>query len=146
MVVLDVSLEMLGEVGDALGEDRYLHLRRAGIARLCSVRLDDFRLAAGRDRHRILLVVVSWAGGSRQASRRIAAGPGCRPARSRQASRALSSARDAVQYRRISSQCQQKCGLNTGILPQALETADKSWLTATGSRTVKMRRGRSSPS
>src|ERR1700674_2877510 len=48
MVILDVSLEMLGETVDALRKDRHLHLRRTGIAGLGRVGLDDFGLAAGR--------------------------------------------------------------------------------------------------
>ena len=47
MVVLDVGLEVLGEVGDALGQDSDLDLRRTGIAGLGRIILDDFRLAAG---------------------------------------------------------------------------------------------------
>src|SRR3954470_14002567 len=34
MVILDVGLEMLGEAGNALREDRHLHLRRTGVAGL----------------------------------------------------------------------------------------------------------------
>src|SRR5262245_45336036 len=34
MIVLHMALEMLGEVADALGEDRHLHLGRTGVARL----------------------------------------------------------------------------------------------------------------
>ena len=41
MIVLDVGLEMLGQVGDALGEDRDLHLGRTGIAGLGRVFLDE---------------------------------------------------------------------------------------------------------
>ena len=51
-VVLDVGLEMLGKIIDALGEDRHLHFRRAGIPGLLGIRLDYFGLAAGGHRHR----------------------------------------------------------------------------------------------
>src|SRR5262249_13672135 len=79
MVVLDVGLEMLGEAVDALREDRHLHFRRTGIAGLGRVGLDDFGLAAGGYRHRVVLVLLgSWSAG----------GPGCRPARSPQVVRA----------------------------------------------------------
>src|SRR6185503_3579694 len=53
MVVLDVALEMLGEIGDPLGEDRDLDLRRAGIAARRGVFLDQCLLTLGRDRHRV---------------------------------------------------------------------------------------------
>src|SRR5438046_6687046 len=75
MVVLDVGLEMLGKAVDALRKDRHLYLRRPGIADLCRIGLDHFGLAAGRYRHRAILLL------SRLQS---AAGPGCRPARSPQ--------------------------------------------------------------
>src|SRR5262245_42748536 len=52
MIVLDVSLEMLGETVDAFREDRHLHFRRTGIASLGRISLDDFGLAAGSYRHR----------------------------------------------------------------------------------------------
>src|SRR6185369_284978 len=52
MVVLDVRLEMVGQVVDALRQDRYLHFRRPGIAGLLGIRLDHFGLAAARNRHR----------------------------------------------------------------------------------------------
>src|SRR3569623_382572 len=55
MVVLAVRLEMLGEVVDALREDRNLHFRRAGIVRLGGIFLDARSLALGRDRHRVIL-------------------------------------------------------------------------------------------
>src|SRR5262249_2310784 len=41
MIVLDVALEMFGQVGDALREDRNLDLRRAGIGSTGSVFLDQ---------------------------------------------------------------------------------------------------------
>src|SRR5262249_24875581 len=52
MVVLDVSLEMLGEIVDPFGEDRHVHLRRTRIAGLRCISLDDFGLAFVRNRHR----------------------------------------------------------------------------------------------
>src|SRR5258708_17782422 len=55
MVILHVALEMPGEVIDAFGQDRNLHLRRAGVAGLVSIRLDDFRFAFCGNRHRQLL-------------------------------------------------------------------------------------------
>jgi hypothetical protein len=58
MVVLDVGFEMLGEVVDALRKDRHLHFRRPGIAVLGRVDLDDFGLAAGRYRHRVIVLVL----------------------------------------------------------------------------------------
>src|ERR1700745_589654 len=47
MVVVDVGLEMLGEGGDPLGEDRNLDFRRPGVAGCGGVVFDDFGLAAG---------------------------------------------------------------------------------------------------
>src|SRR5262245_28430049 len=52
VVVLDVGLEMLGEVINALGQDRHLNFRRSGISGLLGIRLDYFGLAAGGHRHR----------------------------------------------------------------------------------------------
>src|SRR5690606_20876511 len=52
VIVLLVALEVLGQVRDALGEDRDLHLGRAGIALLRRVVPDELFLASGRDRHR----------------------------------------------------------------------------------------------
>src|SRR5512137_1164272 len=42
MVVLDVGLEMLGKIVDALGQNRHLDFRRPGISRLLGIRLDYF--------------------------------------------------------------------------------------------------------
>src|SRR2546428_166684 len=42
VVILDMSLEMLGEAADALRKDRDLHLRRACIAGLGRKAFDDF--------------------------------------------------------------------------------------------------------
>src|SRR5919108_5787744 len=52
VVVLDVALEMLGEIGDALRQDRHLYLRRARIAGFRSMSLDQFGFAFSRNRHR----------------------------------------------------------------------------------------------
>ena len=52
MVVLAVTLEVFGEVGDALGEDRDLDFRRAGVALFGGVFIDERGLALGSDRHR----------------------------------------------------------------------------------------------
>src|SRR5215470_11127259 len=52
MVVLDVGLEMLGEVINALGQDRHLNLWRSGISGLLGIRLYYFGLAAAGHRHR----------------------------------------------------------------------------------------------
>src|SRR6202020_2255827 len=52
MVILHVALEMPGEVIDAFRQDRNLHLRRAGVAGLVGIRLDDFRFAFCGNRHR----------------------------------------------------------------------------------------------
>src|SRR5262249_30911272 len=52
MVILRVTLEMLGEVGDALAQDGDLDFRRAGVGVALGVRLDQLRLARGRNRHR----------------------------------------------------------------------------------------------
>ena len=41
MVVLEVRLEVLGEVGDALGKERDLHLGRASVRRMLG-KLDDY--------------------------------------------------------------------------------------------------------
>src|ERR1700730_4744301 len=53
MVVLDVGLEVLRQVVDAFRKDRYLNFRRASVAGLGRIGLDDFRLAVGCNRHRI---------------------------------------------------------------------------------------------
>src|SRR6201996_9167820 len=52
VIVLHMRLEVFGEVIDAFREDRDLHFRRTGIARLLGTRLDDFRLALRGNRHR----------------------------------------------------------------------------------------------
>ena len=53
MVVLLVALEMLGEIGDALGEEGNLDFGRTGVAFLGAVFLEEFRLALSRNRHRV---------------------------------------------------------------------------------------------
>src|SRR5216683_3068854 len=52
MIVLHVRLEVPGQVVDAFRQDRDLNLRRAGIAGLDGISLDDFRFAFGGNRHR----------------------------------------------------------------------------------------------
>jgi tRNA pseudouridine(55) synthase len=61
MIVLAVGLEVLGQIVDALGEDRHLNFGRAGVAGLVGVRLDDFSLAAARNRHRSVFLSRSGA-------------------------------------------------------------------------------------
>src|SRR3990170_6394942 len=78
MVVLAVRLEMIGEIGDPLGQDGDLDLRGAGIALLGRIFLDELLLALSADRHRVILAVRGFSG----------AGPGCRPARSAKVARA----------------------------------------------------------
>src|SRR5436190_24142639 len=51
MVVLVVALEVLGQVADALGEDRDLDFRAAGVVLVAGVVLDDLLLLFGGDRH-----------------------------------------------------------------------------------------------
>src|ERR1700736_3606274 len=58
MVVLHVGLEMPGEVVDAFRQDRDLNLRRAGVAGLGGIRLDDFLVAFGGNRHRQTLPLL----------------------------------------------------------------------------------------
>src|SRR5262245_19545536 len=65
VVVLDVGLEMLGEIADALRKDRHLHLRRTRVAGLGRISLDDFRLAGGCDRHRNSFG-LSWGDGAQR--------------------------------------------------------------------------------
>src|SRR5579871_5120903 len=52
MVVLDVALEMFGQVANAFRQDRNLNLRRTRVAGLGGTCLDDFRFAFGGNRHR----------------------------------------------------------------------------------------------
>ena len=56
MVVLHVGLEMIGQVGDALSEDRDLHFRRTGVAGLQRIVFNERGLALGGDRHRSVLL------------------------------------------------------------------------------------------
>src|SRR5690606_41655977 len=51
VVVRVVVLEMLGQVADALGTDRDLDFRRAGVALALGVVLDNFLLLLGGNRH-----------------------------------------------------------------------------------------------
>src|SRR4051812_34778696 len=54
VVVLDVGLEVLGQVGDPLSEDRDLHLGRPGVAGLGGIGLDNFSFTLSRNRHRLV--------------------------------------------------------------------------------------------
>src|SRR5215213_8714340 len=83
MVVLGVGLEVLGQVVDAFGQDCDLDLGRPGVAGLMPMFLDERGLALRRDRHRASFLV-----GAKEA------GPGCRPARSREMRRAGKSRRE----------------------------------------------------
>src|SRR6476659_5951981 len=58
VIVLRVRLEMLGQVLDAFGEDRDLHLGRAGIGLAAGMLLDQRFLALGGNRHRVTPVLV----------------------------------------------------------------------------------------
>src|SRR5436190_1717191 len=53
MVILRVALEVLGEVGDAFAQDGDLNFRRARVVIALGIRLDELRLARGRNRHRL---------------------------------------------------------------------------------------------
>src|SRR5450432_519594 len=63
MIVLHVGFEVPGEVIDAFRQDRDLNLRRAGIAGLVGIRLDDFRfsLCGNRDRQTLSLLRAELA-------------------------------------------------------------------------------------
>src|SRR5437763_12222322 len=50
MVILDVGLEVPGEIIDAFRKDRDLNLRRAGVSGLVGIGLDDFRFTCGGNR------------------------------------------------------------------------------------------------
>src|SRR6056297_3135721 len=52
MVVLRMGLEMLGQIGDPLGENGDLDIRGAGITFFRAEFLDQFLLALRRDRYR----------------------------------------------------------------------------------------------
>src|SRR5215218_2498556 len=81
VIVLRVSLEVAGEIVDALGQDGDLDLRGARIAGFLSVFVDKRGLALGRDRHRRSFRLGYRVGrGSRVGHSSQAAGPGCRPA------------------------------------------------------------------
>src|SRR5271165_3926363 len=80
VVVLNMSLEVVGQIGDSLGENGDLNLWRTGVADLHGVLVDERGLALGGDRHR----VVPWSYGRPEpASYEKTAEPGCRPGRSR---------------------------------------------------------------
>src|SRR5215468_11479012 len=59
MIVLDVTLEVLGQIVDAFRKNGHLHLRRSSVAGLGRIGLDDFRLAGACDRHRVFLFCMS---------------------------------------------------------------------------------------
>src|SRR5215204_6267445 len=61
VVVVLVLLEVLGQVGDALGQDRHLNLRRTGVTLGCGVLVDDLLLGCSVDRHSVLLSVSRCA-------------------------------------------------------------------------------------
>src|SRR5258708_40210261 len=52
MIVLLVGPEVSGEIGDPLGENGHLDFGGTGVARRTGVRIDQFGLAYGCDRHR----------------------------------------------------------------------------------------------
>ncbi len=90
VVVLGVRLEVAGQVVDALGEDRDLDFRLAGVVRLGGMLFHERGLALGSDRHRLILRLgVDLAGASRDvvqqgpkpAIRLIAEGSRSRPRR-----------------------------------------------------------------
>jgi hypothetical protein len=51
VVILRVRLEVLGEIGDALAEERDLDFRGPGVLRVGLVRTDDVGLAILRECH-----------------------------------------------------------------------------------------------
>mgnify|MGYP002517089651 CR=1 FL=1 len=62
-MILLVLLEVLGQVRDALGEQRDLNLRGAGVALMGSVLSDDVLLFFSRQCHGILLIALRGAAG-----------------------------------------------------------------------------------
>src|ERR1700710_220231 len=75
MVVLDVGLEVPGEIGDAFRKDRDLHFGGAGVAGFRRIFGDERLLALCSDRHRSSFRKRETPAGMAE--------PGCRPARSR---------------------------------------------------------------
>src|SRR5262245_19456970 len=61
--ILDVRLEMLGEAVDALGEERDLHLGRAGVGSRALVLLHYLRFLRNLQCHSLSLYVVSYLEG-----------------------------------------------------------------------------------
>src|SRR5664279_3747567 len=55
MVILAVELEVLGQVVDALRQDRDLNFRRAGIVGFGGIFFDERRFTLRRNRHRMIL-------------------------------------------------------------------------------------------
>src|SRR6185437_6297833 len=60
MMVLLVRLEMVGQLLDARGQQRDLHLRRTGVGRCAAVILDDLAGLFGGKRHGSLLEWTCW--------------------------------------------------------------------------------------
>eukprot|EP00456_Euglypha_rotunda_P032450 TRINITY_DN2514_c0_g1_i11.p1 TRINITY_DN2514_c0_g1~~TRINITY_DN2514_c0_g1_i11.p1 ORF type:complete len:114 (+),score=25.46 TRINITY_DN2514_c0_g1_i11:85-426(+) len=56
MIVLVVTLEMLGQVGDAFRQDRDLDFRRTGVTLNAGMFLDKRFLALGSDRHLVFFL------------------------------------------------------------------------------------------
>jgi len=56
VIVVLVVLEVFGQVGNALGQDRDLDFGRPGVAFLDPVFLDEFGFSFRRDLHRGLLI------------------------------------------------------------------------------------------
>src|SRR5512132_2224239 len=63
MVILHVRLEVIVQTVDARGQQRYLHLGRAGIALRSLVFGDDLRLFGNRDGHEFLVRSSPWTRG-----------------------------------------------------------------------------------
>src|SRR5208283_2704623 len=62
VVVLHMGLEMVGQIGDPLSEDRDLDFRRPGVADLQGILVDERRLALGGNRHRAVPCSFGGAG------------------------------------------------------------------------------------
>src|SRR5690606_19312602 len=60
MIVFAVSLEMIGQVVDALGKDRDLDFGRTGVAGLGAIFLDELLLAFGSNRHSFFSTDIPW--------------------------------------------------------------------------------------
>src|SRR5262245_1773068 len=53
MIVFEMRSKVFGQIGDPLCQNRYLNLRRTGVARLPRIVLDERLFALGCDRHRM---------------------------------------------------------------------------------------------